>query len=129
MFWACFFLSQQRGEFRERFEECCQWTHLTDNGGYNCARGCVHVCMKAWTASLPETVCIQNLWHPVTVAFLLLTVKSFCSFFYFKKTVTTEATSFFLDLVLVTRMIMNIYFYISKIIKIILRYFVWIFHS
>lgn len=37
--------------------------------------------MKAWTASLPETVCIRNLWHPVTVAFLLLTVKSFLSFF------------------------------------------------
>lgn len=77
-------------------------------------RVCVHVCMKAWMASLPETVCTQNLWHPVTVAFLLLTVKSFLSFFYFKKTVTTEATSSFLDLVLVSRMMMNIYFYISE---------------
>lgn len=38
----------------------------------------------------------------------------FLSFFYFKKTVTTEATSFFLDLVLVSRMTMNIYTFIFQ---------------
>lgn len=110
----CSFGSRLRVTLKTEFEECRQWKVLT----------CVCMCMYVWHSMYgclpPFLLCAQNLWQPVTVAFMFLIPNlyffflSFCLSYDKEKTATTEATSCFLDLVLSLQdSDKYIYFYIS----------------
>lgn len=80
---------------------------LTGKGRQLCVSACLCMCGSMYGCLPPFLICAQNLWQPVTVAFLFLTPNLSFPFFVSydnKKTATSEATSCFLDLVLSLQM-------------------------
>lgn len=108
------FGSRLRVTLKTEFEECRQWKVLT----------CVCMCMYVWYSMYgclpPFLLCAQNLWQPVTVAFMFLIPNLY--FFFFlsvfrmtkRKLLQLRLQVVFLTWSFLSRIVINIYTFIFQ---------------
>lgn len=106
------FLQWIKGKVQRK--ECSQWKHLTDDGRQKCV--CMYACLYESMDGLPP---LQSMYTKSMASCHcglpdLDCNKIFSFFLDYKKTVTTKATSSFVDLVLVSRIMINIYTFIFQ---------------